>query len=67
MGARLTERTSTGVLYVGKHTKIPGLDCAGNMKVAAQREVMDRLAEYEETGLTPAQIVELLQGTLRKN
>lgn len=67
MGARLTERNSTGVAYVGKHTKMPGLDTAGSMRVAAQREVMDKLADYEDTGLTPEQIVELLQDNLRKN
>lgn len=67
MGARLTERNSTGVAYVGKHTKMPGLDTAGSMRVAAQREVMDKLADYEDTGLTPEQIVELLQANLRKN
>ena len=53
---RLTERQGGQVLYVGRHIKIPGLDCAGNMRVAAVRDVMDRLAEYEDTGLTPEQI-----------
>lgn len=64
---RLTERNGAQVTYIGKHSKLPGLDCAGTMKVAAQRDVMARLAEYEDTGLTPEQIVNLLQGTLRKN
>lgn len=63
---RLTERNSTGVAYVGRYTKMPGLDMAGTMRVAAQREVMDRLAEYEDTGLTPEQINKL-QESLRKN
>lgn len=67
MGARLTERTGNAVAYVGRHTKMPGLDVAGTMKVAAQREVMNRLAEYEDTGLSPEQITELLQASLRKN
>lgn len=53
---RLTKRQGSTVLYVGRHIKIPGLDCAGNMRVAAVRDVMDRLAEYEDTGLTPEQI-----------
>lgn len=60
MGQRLTERNGTGVAYVGKHTKMPGLDAAGSMRVAAQREVMERLAAYEDTGLTPEQIMEKL-------
>lgn len=67
MGARLTERNGAAVMYTGKHTKMPGLDTAGTMKVAAQRDVMARLADYEDTGLTPEQIVELLQASLRKN
>ena len=65
---RLTQRQNSAVVaYVGKHTKMPGLDTAGSMRVAAQREVMDKLAAYEDTGLTPEQIVELLQGNLWKN
>jgi hypothetical protein len=64
----LTERTGAQVAYIGKHTKMPGLDSAGSMRVAAVRECMERLAEYEDTGLSPDQIKEtLLQETLRKN
>lgn len=66
MGARLTERNGSTVIYTGKHTKLPGMDCAATMRVAAVRDVMDRLAEYEDTGLTPEQIVKL-QETLLKN
>ena len=50
---RLTERTGSQVAYIGKHTKMPGLDNAGSMRVAAVRDVMERLAEYEDTGLSP--------------
>lgn len=53
---RLTERRGNTVGYIGRFTQVPGLDCAGSMRVAAVREVMDRLAEYEETGLDPEQI-----------
>ena len=67
MGKRLTERTGTAVVYVGRHTKLPGIDGASSMTVAARRDVMDRLAEYEDTGLSPEEIMELLQGNLRKN
>lgn len=56
MGKRLTARNDFGVVYVGKHRKTPDMDVAGGMKVAACREVMDRLAEYEDTGLTPEEI-----------
>jgi hypothetical protein len=45
--------------YIGKHTKLPGLETASTMRVAAVREVMQRLAEYEDTGLTPEQIARM--------
>lgn len=57
---RLTERTSAGVAYIGKHTQLPGLEDASTMKVAARREVMRRLCAYEDTGLTPEEIKNLL-------
>lgn len=56
MGQRLTERTNNGVAYIGKHTKMPGLENASSMRVAAVRDVMQRLADYEDTGLDPEQI-----------
>lgn len=70
MGQRLTARTGSAVAYAGHRTKYPGmneLNMPGSMLVAAQREVMDRLAAYEDTGLTPDEIMELLQNNLRKN
>lgn len=56
---RLTERNSAGVGYIGKHTQLPGLESASTMRVAAIRDVMQRLAEYEDTGLTPEQIARM--------
>ena len=53
---RLTERNSTDVGYIGRHAQLPGLENASTMRVAAIREVMQRLAEYEDTGLEPEQI-----------
>ncbi len=53
---RLTEERAGTVYYTGKHAQLPGLDCASTMRVAAIRDVMQRLAEYEATGLTPEQI-----------
>lgn len=58
---RLTERTQSAVLYMGRYTKLPGIDCAGTMKVAAVRECMERLAAYEDTGLTPEEINQRLR------
>ena len=63
---RLTERTGGVIVYTGKHTKLPGIDCAASMRVAATRDVMQRLADYEDTGLTPDEITKLLE-TQRKN
>lgn len=53
---RLTEIRGDTVYYTGKHAKLPGLDCANTMRVAAIRDVMQRLADYEATGLEPEQI-----------
>lgn len=53
---RLTEVVGKDVRYIGRHTKMPGLENAGSMRVAAIRDVMQRLAEYEETGLDPEQV-----------
>lgn len=58
---RLTQRDGDTVLYVGHRCRYPGLDCAGNMRVAAVRECMDRLAEYEDTGFTPEELREVSQ------
>lgn len=63
---RLTARTGDMITYMGRHTKMPGIDCAASMRVAATRDVMQRLAEYEDTGLTPDEIIKLLE-TQRKN
>lgn len=63
---RLTARTGDMITYMGRHTKMPGIDCAASMRVAATRDVMQRLADYEDTGLTPDEINKLLE-TQRKN
>lgn len=64
---RLTQRNGNAVLYVGNRCKYPGIDQAGTMRVAAMRECMERLADYEDTGLTPEQITKLLREHLQKN
>lgn len=55
---RLTERHPGTVAYIGRHSRrVPGFpDLADTMRVAGTREVLERLAEYEDTGLEPAQI-----------
>lgn len=63
---RLTARNGSMIAYTGIHTKLPGIEGAGSMRVAATRDVMQRLAEYEDTGLTPDEIVKM-QEILRKS
>lgn len=53
---RLTARNGDIVTYMGKHTNLPGIESASSMRVPATRDVMERLAEYEDTGLTPEEI-----------
>lgn len=63
MGKRITKRTTGGVAYTGTRTKFPGMDelnQAGSLRVAAMREIMDKLAAYEDTGLSPEQIMQNL-------
>lgn len=69
MGTRLTERTGNAVVYVGRHTKMPGIDGPGSLTVAARRDVMNLLAEYEDTGWTPEEVTaakQLIDGTLAR-
>lgn len=59
---RLTERTAAGdVVYTGQHTQLPGLEGASTMRVAARRDVLQRLAAYEDTSLTPDEITALVR------
>ena len=52
---RLTERDGPAVQYIGKHAQL-GADYPSTMRVAAVRDVLSRLAAYEDTGLDPEQI-----------
>lgn len=61
MANRLTERVGHIVTYIGKFTKAPGIDCAASMRVAARRECMERLADYEDLGKTPEELSAILQ------
>lgn len=52
---RLTIRDGGAVAYAGKYA-VCGTDYASTMRVAATRDVLQRLADYEDTGLEPHQI-----------
>jgi hypothetical protein len=57
---RLTETRGDDVLYIGKHARLVEIgENASTMRVAATRDVLQRLAEYEATGLTPEEVAEL--------
>ena len=57
---RLTEKRGDDVLYIGKHARLVEIgENASTMKVAATRDVLQRLAEYEATGLSPEEVAEL--------
>lgn len=55
---RLTHRSGGTVCYIGRYasglTEVP--DTAGTMKTAATREVLQRLADYEDCGKVPEEI-----------
>lgn len=55
---RLTERYPGAVAYIGRYSRrVPGFpDLAETMKVAGTRDVLQRLAEYEDTGMEPEQV-----------
>lgn len=59
---RLTEKHGADVLYIGMYARrVEIAENASTMKVAATRDVLQRLAEYEDTGLTPEQVAQLLE------
>lgn len=56
---RLTERVGENertVVYVGEHKQYDGGDFPCEISDAAKREVLKRLAAYEDTGLTPDEV-----------
>ena len=56
---RLTERVGENgrtVIYVGEHKQYEDGDITCEISDAAKREVLKRLAAYEDTGLEPEQV-----------
>lgn len=53
---RLTKRINGVVTYIGKENSYDTGQIAAEMNTAARREILGRLADYEDTGLTPEQI-----------
>lgn len=64
---RLTERVGENertVVYVGEHKQYDGGDFPCEISDAAKREVLKRLAAYEDTGLEPEGIKNLKNGII---
>lgn len=56
---RLTQRTNGVVVYVGAHNEEAGGQIPCEVGPQGVREILARLAEYEDTGLTPEEINDL--------
>lgn len=50
---RLTKRINGVVTYIGKWNSYDTGQIAAELNVAARREILERLADYEDTGLWP--------------
>lgn len=55
---RLTMRRNGVVTYIGKENSYDTGQIAAELNVAARREILERLADYEDTGLSPQACVE---------
>lgn len=55
---RLTKRINGVVTYIGKENSYDTGQIAAEMNTAARREILERLAAYEDTGLSPQACVE---------
>lgn len=57
---RMTAKRGKDIIYIGRHARLLELgESACSMTAAATRDVLQRLAEYEATGLEPAEVVQL--------
>lgn len=56
MMERLTKRINGVVTYIGKENSSDTGQIAAELNVAARREILERLAAYEDTGLTPESV-----------
>lgn len=58
---RLTKRCNGVVTYIGTTNVYDGGQIAAEVDTAGVREVLERLAAYEDTGLTPAEVAALVR------
>lgn len=59
MSERLTKRTNGVVVYVGAHNEETGGQIPCEVGPQGVREILARLAEYEDTGMTPEDVNEM--------
>ena len=57
MMERLTKRINDVVTYIGKWNSYETGQIAAELNAAARREILERLADYEDTGLTPEEVL----------
>lgn len=58
---RLTQRTNGVVVYVGAHNRGGGGQTSFEVSSRGVREILTRLAEYEDTGLMPEEVSALIK------
>lgn len=58
MMERLTKRINGVVTYIGKENSYDTGQIAAELNTAARREILERLAAYEDTGLSPQACIE---------
>ena len=55
---RLTKRINGVVTYIGEENSYDTGQIAAELNAAARREILERLAAYEDTGLSPQACIE---------
>lgn len=58
---RITGRVGYALVYVGENRKDPKGDVPGEMSTQAVLDVLGRLEQYENTGLEPGEIAEMVR------
>ena len=57
MMERLTKRINGVTTYIGKENSCDTGQIPAELNVVARREILERLADYEDTGLTPEEVL----------
>lgn len=55
---RLTRRINGVAIYIGEENSYDTGQIPAELNVVARREILERLADYEDTGLSPQACVE---------